>query len=79
MPNWFANIDSDKGGELPLLVGVWYAKITGDETPEARLNRRLEKISEAWKDFQSTRARDAVYGHLAHVFAIVEHIRPENF
>jgi len=46
-----------------------------DETPEARLSRRLEKIREAWNDFQSRRARDAVYGYLAHVLAIVEHYK----
>ena len=48
---------------------------TGDETSRARLTRRLEKICEAWNDFQSSRARDAVYEYLARVFAIVAHYR----
>jgi hypothetical protein len=45
------------------------------ETPETRLRRRLEKIRDAWDDFQASRARDAVYGYLEAVFAIVEHYR----
>jgi hypothetical protein len=45
------------------------------ETPKARLRRRLEKIRDAWDDFQATRARDAVYGYLDAVFAIVYHYR----
>ncbi len=48
---------------------------TKDETPKARLTRRLEKIRKAWNDFQSNRARDAVYGYLARVFSIVEHYK----
>ena len=45
------------------------------ETPKARLRRRLEKIRDAWDDFQASRARDAVYGYLEAVFAIVEHYK----
>ncbi len=48
---------------------------TEDEAAEARLTQRLEKICEAWNDFQSSRARDAVYLYLASVFAIVEHYK----
>ncbi len=33
------------------------------------------EVREVWSDFQSSRARDAVYGYLAHVFAIVEHYK----
>src|SRR5690349_5173933 len=46
-----------------------------DASPKARLTRRLEKIGEAWDDFQASRARDAVYGYLEAVFAIVEHYK----
>ena len=46
-----------------------------DNTPKARLRRRLEKVRDAWDDFQASRARDAVYGYLEAVFAIVEHYR----
>jgi hypothetical protein len=40
-----------------------------------RITRRLEGISSAWDDFQASRMRDAVYGYLDAVFAIVEHYR----
>jgi hypothetical protein len=46
-----------------------------NKTPKARLRRRLEKIRDAWDDFQASRARDAVYGYLGAVFAIVEHYK----
>ena len=45
------------------------------KTKEARLMRWLERISSAWDDFQASRMRDAVYGYLDAVFAIVEHYR----
>ena len=45
------------------------------QTTSARLRRWLEKIRGAWDDFQASRARDAVYGYLEAVFAIVEHYR----
>jgi hypothetical protein len=45
------------------------------KTPKARLIRWLERISSAWEDFQASRTRDAVYGYLDAVFAIVEHYR----
>jgi hypothetical protein len=44
-------------------------------TPKARLRRWLEKIRGAWDDFQASRARDAVYGYLEAVFAIVTHYK----
>jgi hypothetical protein len=48
---------------------------TGDKTPKAQLRRRLEKVRDAWDDFQASRVRDAVYGYLGTVFAIVEHYK----
>jgi hypothetical protein len=45
------------------------------KTSKARLRRRLEEIHEAWDDFQTSRARDAVYGYLGSVFEIVMHYR----
>ena len=45
------------------------------KTPKARVMRQLERISSAWDDFQASRARDAVYGYLGAVFAIVEHYK----
>jgi hypothetical protein len=46
-----------------------------NKTPKARLRRRLEKICDAWDEFQTSRARDIVYGYLEAVFAIVEHYK----
>jgi hypothetical protein len=46
-----------------------------NETPSARLRGRLEKVRDAWDDFQASRARDAVYGYLEAVFAIVQHYK----
>ena len=37
--------------------------------------RRLDKVVHAWNDFQSSRTRDAVYGYLEAVFAIVAHYK----
>ena len=45
------------------------------DTPEARLRRRLGKVCDAWNEFQTSRARDGVYGYLGAVFAIVEHYK----
>ena len=43
----------------------------GRERSEDRLRRRLIMVSDAWDDFQESRARDAVYGYLKAVFAVV--------
>jgi hypothetical protein len=61
----------------PIPIAIWrsHHHKTGDETTEARLTRRLERVREAWNDFQSSRARDAVYGYLEQVFAIVKHYK----
>ena len=45
------------------------------QTPKARLRRWLEKVRRAWDDFQTSRPRDAVYGYLEAVFAIVVHYK----
>jgi hypothetical protein len=42
---------------------------------ELRIRPRLEKIRDAWDEFQANRARDAVYEYLEAVFAIVEHYK----
>jgi hypothetical protein len=47
----------------------------GGKIPIARVRRRLEKIRDVWDDFQANRDRDAVYGYLEAVFAIVEHYK----
>ena len=40
-----------------------------------RITRRLAKIRAEWDVFQASRARDAVYGYLEAVFAIVKHFK----
>ena len=45
-------------------------RVTG-KTSEIYVRRRLEKIQDAWGDFQASRARDAVYGYLGAVFDTV--------
>jgi hypothetical protein len=50
-------------------------QVPGGKPPKARVRRRLEKIRDVWDDFQANRARDAVYGYLEAVFAIVEHYK----
>jgi hypothetical protein len=44
-------------------------------TSVTRITRRLEKIRDAWDDFQASRTREAVYGYLEAVLAIVEHYK----
>ena len=46
--------------------------LSENEASEIRVRRRLERVRDAWKAFQASRARDAVYGYLVAVFAIVE-------
>jgi hypothetical protein len=58
------------------LAGLSRSRIEpGDKLPKAQLRRRLEAVGDAWDDFQGNRARDAVYGYLEAVFAIVSHYR----
>jgi hypothetical protein len=45
------------------------------QTRTARLTRWLEKVHRAWDEFQASRVRDAVYGYLEAVFAIVIHYK----
>jgi hypothetical protein len=46
-----------------------------ESRPKALLVRRLEGVRDAWDEFQTDRARDAVYGYLEAVFAIVMHFK----
>ena len=45
------------------------------KAPELRIRPRLEKIREAWDEFQASRTRDAVYGFLGAVFEMVMHCK----
>ena len=44
---------------------------TREESSEDRLRQRLMVVCNAWDDFQECRKRDAVYGYLKAVFALV--------
>jgi hypothetical protein len=60
----------------PVPTAFWQSNHkTRGKTQKARLSRRLEKVRDAWDDFQRSRARDAVYGYLEAVFAIVKHYK----
>ena len=41
----------------------------------ARIRRWFEEILDVWNQFQTSRSRDAVYGYLEAVFAIVTHYK----
>jgi hypothetical protein len=43
-----------------------------NESSRRRIKRRLEKVCDAWNDFQASRARDAVYSYLGAVFALAD-------
>ena len=45
------------------------------KAPELRILLRLEKIRDAWNEFQASRTRDAVYGFLGAVFEVVMHYK----
>jgi hypothetical protein len=65
---------------MPFSKAVWQAAhMPESKAPQIRIRHRLEKVSDAWDEFQSSRARDAVYKYLEAVFAIVRHykIRPK--
>jgi hypothetical protein len=42
-------------------------------TRKAQPRRQIERVQVAWRDFQTSRARDAVYDYLKAVFTIVMH------
>ena len=46
-----------------------------DTCLKVRLQRQIEKVQVAWHDFQTSRARDAVYDYLQAVFTIVMHYK----
>ena len=63
-------------GAAPLPRAIWRPSHEPvRKTAKAQFRRRLEKVRDAWDDFQASRARDAVYGYLEAVFAIVEHYK----
>ena len=57
---------------VPIPRSLWQShRAPKSKAPEISIRQRLEKI----REFQASRARDAVYGYLEAVFAIVEHYK----
>jgi hypothetical protein len=46
-----------------------------DKAPQIGIRQRLETACDAWDNFQASRVRDAVYGYLEAVFALVSHYK----
>jgi hypothetical protein len=57
---------------MPAPKAIWRLD---HEARRSRPARWLEKVSNAWDEFQASRARDTVYGYLEAVFGIVDHYR----
>ena len=56
----------------PIRKGIYQSEYQArEESQKDRLRRRLMTVSDAWDEFQESRARDAVYKYLAAVFDVV--------
>jgi hypothetical protein len=63
-------------GAAPLPRAIWRPSHEPvRKTAKAQFRQRLNKVADAWDDFQASRARDAVYGYLEAVFATVAHYK----
>jgi len=62
-------------GRMTTKHGQFLSVDAKSQTPKARLRRWLAKIRRACGEFQASRTRDAVYGYLEAVFAIVMHYK----
>jgi hypothetical protein len=63
-------------GRAPISIGMTRSRRqTLHSTSVTRIARRLEKVRDAWDNFQASRVRDAVYGYLEAASAIVEHYK----
>jgi hypothetical protein len=63
-------------GNVPIPLGMTLSRSkTLHRSSGTRIKGRFEKIRDARDDFQASRARDAVYGYLEVVFAIVAHYK----
>jgi hypothetical protein len=61
---------------VPIPIGMTRSRRkTLHSSSGTRIRWRFEKIRDAWNDFQASRTRDAVYGYLEAVFAIVKHYK----
>jgi hypothetical protein len=59
----------------PIPRVLWQVHHASSKVPEFRIRHRLEKVRDAWDNFQASRVRDPVYGYLEAVSAIVEHYK----
>jgi hypothetical protein len=63
-------------GHAPIPIGMIRSRRkTLRSTSDSRITLRFRKVCDAWSDFQANRARDAVYGYLEAVFAMVQHYK----
>jgi hypothetical protein len=63
-------------GRGPSPIGMTRSgRKTLHSTSVTQITRRLEKVRNAWNEFQANRARDAVYGYLSSVFVTVTHYK----
>jgi hypothetical protein len=63
-------------GRGPSPIGMTRSRRkTLHSTSVTLITRRLEKVRDAWNEFQANRARDAVYGYLSSVFVTVMHYK----
>jgi hypothetical protein len=63
-------------GQVPISMGMTLSRSkTLHRSSGTRIKERFEKIRYAWDVFRASRARDAVYGYLEVVFAIVVHYK----
>jgi hypothetical protein len=62
-------------GRAPIPIGMTRSRPKTLNNASGDRIRRLEKVRDAWNAFQANRTRDAVYGYLEAVFAIVQHCK----
>jgi hypothetical protein len=61
---------------VPIPIGITHSRRKAlHSSSGTRIKWRFQKIRDAWDKFQANRARDAVYGYLEAVFAIVTHYK----
>ena len=61
---------------VPIPIGITHSRRKAlHSSSGTRIKWRFQKIRDAWDKFQANRARDAVYGYLEAVFAIVKHYK----
>jgi hypothetical protein len=65
---------------VPIPIGITHSRRKAlHSSSGTRIRWRFQKIRDAWDKFQANRARDAVYGYLEAVFAIVKRLLRHAF